>query len=113
MYISITAGQGHGDFLQDIGQGPIESGTVALEWDDDSDDNHVLRKLGDSLDITWAEARLLEIDPEQRTEYERNKGWIAVHYAWWYITDLGSVGVATTRHIFIMGDDGKTVGKVR
>lgn len=112
MYISITAGQGHGDVLQDVGDGPIESGTVAVEWGEDSDDNDILAELSKHLDITWG-ARLLEIDPAQRTEYERNKGIIAVRYAWWYVPDNGAMGVATTRNIFIVGDDGKTIGKVR
>ena len=114
MYISVTAGEGHGDFLQDVGKGPIESGTVALEWDEEAEDNNILSKLAEYLKLPWwTEARVLEVNASQRTEFERNKGWIAVHYAWWYVPDVGSVGVATTRNIFIVGDDGKTIGKVR
>lgn len=113
MYISVTAGEGHGDFLQDVGEGPIESGTVALEWNGGSGGVEILDKLAKAIGIVWVQSRLLDIDPDQRTDYERNKDWIAVRYAWWQIEGTGAVGVATTRNIFITGDDGKTIGKVR
>ena len=113
MYISVTAGEGHGDFLQDVGEGPIESGTVALSWKEGLGGADILDRLAKAIDCVWEQSRLLEIDSSKRTEYEYSKGWMAIRYAWWYVPDVGPVGVATTRNIFIVGDDGKTIGKVR
>ncbi len=112
MYIKVTVGDGHGDFIQEVGPGPLESGTIAVEWDPDAEDNNVLAKVAQELDIVWSQARLLEIDPQQ-TRYELNTGVAAVRYVWWYVPDSGAEGVVTTRNIFIVGNDGKTIDRVR
>lgn len=112
MYIKVTVGDGHGDFIQEVGPGPLESGSVAIKWEPNALDINILEQVAKHLDIHWAQAHLLEIDPHQ-TKYELNEGLLAVRYVWWYVPDSGTEGVVTTRNIFIVGNDGKTIDRVR
>jgi len=38
--------------------------------------------------------------------------WV-VHFAWWTDDDRGSFGIVTTHDLYIMGDNGKTIDRVR
>lgn len=113
MYVKVTLSDGHGDFIQEVGPGPLESGSVTIKryLDDDAEAN-ILTQVAEALDIVWAQAHLLEIDPQQ-TKYELNEGLLTVRYVWWYVPDSGTEGVVTTRNIFIVGNDGKTIDRVR
>lgn len=119
MYVKVTAGNHpfgqRGDFLTRV-HPPLYSDFAAIEisgmeWNEDGS-----VKSWDSVD--WAEVvgphqalYMLEFQPDQ-TEYERNKGIVAFRYARWDDPSQGGVAVVTTRNIFIVGENGKTIDRV-
>lgn len=122
MYIKVTHGDNMGgDFLIEATD-PLYSGLAAIPFDPNQDDDivealsHELgRQLSSSespVPLPFNHAYVLEIDPAQ-TEYEKNKGVLAVRYVWWFELNDGIHVVITTRNIFIVGDNGKTIDRVR
>lgn len=130
MYIKVAYGDHQsGDFLLDV-TGPIHSGLAAIKYDPEAVDNDVVGELGRTLErarlrelgqdqsddlihpIPFNHAHVLTIDPAQ-TKYERRQGLVGVQYAWWDEPMDGLHVVITTRPIYILGDNGKTIDKVR
>lgn len=124
MYVKVTCGvsphskRPTGDFLCEV-HTPIYFDVVAApvggnaEWDE----NGYLIHPGD-VDFGKAMGvdglsylHVLEIAAEQ-TEYEKARGLVPFRYVWWHDPDKGIMGVVTTRHIFILGDNGKTIDRV-
>lgn len=120
MYVKVTAGHHpygqRGDFLIEV-HGPIYSDFAAAtlgknaQWDDD----HTLVSPGD---VDWGDVmgasinylHMLEFIADQ-TQYEANENMVAFRYAWWE-SDKGIEAVVTTRNIFILSDQGKTIDRV-
>ena len=119
MYLKVAAGHHpygqRGDFLIEV-RGPVYYDYAAVrlgagaEWDED----HGLVSVGD---VDWSEAmgasvdylHMLEFTADQ-TQYEANEEMVAFRYAWWE-SERGIEAIVTTRNIFIMSDDGKTIDK--
>lgn len=121
MYVKVTAGDhpygAKGDFLTEV-HPPIYSDFIAAklgknaEWDDDKNlispgDVDWDKELGASIDYL----HMLEFTADQ-TQYEANKDIVAFKYAWWHDPDTGITAVITTRNIFILGANGKTIDRV-
>lgn len=125
MYIKVTHGATMGgDFLIEV-VGPIISGVAALPFDPKAQDHDIGGELsreirrqmglpsdGDEFVSIFNRVHVLEIDQDQ-TQYEANKGLIAVRYAYWEEPNDGLHAVVTTRNIFILSDAGKTIDRVR
>ena len=119
MYVKVTAGDHihgqRGDFLTEVTP-PIYSDYAAAKLDNAKWDND--GKLI-SWEIDWNEAlgasvqymHFLEFHIDQ-TEYERMNGMVAFRYVWWHDRDRGIEAVVTTRKIFIVGENGKTIDRV-
>ncbi|KKL12245.1 hypothetical protein LCGC14_2537730 [marine sediment metagenome] len=107
MYVKITAGSHGGDLIFETA-GPIESGALAAEVDNDGEVAYT-----EAIPSMPALLHMLEIDLEQRTKYERTSGLVRIRWARWPDQEEGSVGLVTTRNVFIVGDDGKTIDRVR
>lgn len=123
MYVKVNQAFGGSDFLIEVSTTPILSGTVAVNktavnWADPSYDiGHELAVAIFGTDESyltspWDELHVLQIDNEGQSEYERQNDLLAVKYAWWAENDSRKC-VVTTRNIFIVGNDGKTVDRVR
>lgn len=108
MYIKITAGEGHGDVLYDAGD-QVQSGYVAAPLQEGNSEYPDFTK---AIGVAIHEIHICEFRPDQ-TKYEKNHGLFAFRYAWWITDGVGVVCVVTTRNIFIVGDDGKTIDRVR
>lgn len=120
MYLSVTAGIGHGDFLIEA-QDPIYSGTAVIPWAN-TPDHDVGSLLWNYLELAerdwWAELHVLEIDDEGIVDEATPEGTggrrvLVPKYAWWMKPDVGCCGIVTTRTIFILGTNGKTIHRVR
>ena len=123
MYIKVTAGDGpngrHGDFLCAVWP-PIYFDHVAVEvgedavWDTDGSTllNPGTIDFNKALNASIEFMHLLELEPDQ-TRYEVNKNLFGFRYVWWNDPDTGLTAVVTTRNIFILGNDGKTIDRVR
>ncbi len=121
MYVKVTAGHGpngmHGDFLCEVTD-PIYFDYVAAPIGEDAtfDEDGKLTNPG-SIDFNEALhahiefMHLLELNPDQ-TRFEDNQGIIAFRYVWWNDPELGITAVITTRRIFIVGPDGRTIDRV-
>ena len=119
MYVKVTAGDQagiKGDFLTKV-YPPIYSDYIAAplgkdaEWKDDF--------LVHPGHIDFAEAIGADINHlymmefvADRTAYEEAKDIIAFRYVWWNDPDTGLTAVITTRKIFIIGENGKTIDSV-
>jgi hypothetical protein len=120
MYVKVTAGAHpygqRGDFLIEV-EPPIHFDHIAAplgenaQWDAD----HNLVSPGDidfqkaiGADINYL--HMLEFTADQ-TQYEANKEVVAFRYVWW-ASDKGIEAVVTTRRIFIVGENGKTIDRV-
>lgn len=117
MYVKVTAGTHGGDFLAKV-HPPLHSDFIAVPLGKNAvwDENHNLVSPGDidfgeALNIYMEYGHVLEISADQ-TQYEANKNMIAVRYAWWNDPDTGLTAVITTRNIFILGENGKTIDRV-
>lgn len=131
MYVKVTAGNhvggGRGDFLARV-HPPLYSDHIAAklgpnaEWEpcEGMRSGRQLKNPGQALDFEEAIGahidflHLLEFSPEQ-TEYERNQGpngLVSFRYVWWEDPDTGLTAVITTRNIFILGENGKTIDRV-
>jgi hypothetical protein len=128
LYLKVAYGDHQsGDFLLNV-TGPLHSGVVAIPFDPNKD-NDIVGQLEKALGEVGAReagqigqedryqpkfnyAHILAIDPAQ-TLYEKNQGYVAVRYVWWDEPMDGINVVITTRSIFILGDNGKTIDKVR
>lgn len=125
-YISVTQGGSMGgDFLLEArpASGEILSGTAVIPWRKGKDNDiggpllrEVLR-ISEEEEATrierggwWHTLHVLEIDEDQF--YFAEDGTLVVHYVWWGESD-GLRGVVTTRNIFIMGEAGQTIARVR
>lgn len=133
MYVKVTFGKRMGgDFLLELPRKtPIHSGSYAIPFDPDARDHDIAGGLGKAIaeDIE-GEAQtkdhedsqrsffagglhVLEIEQHQ-TQYEANKGLLVVKAVWWTDPEDGMPhGVVTTRNIFLQGDDGRTIERVR
>jgi hypothetical protein len=125
MYVKVTHGDAMGgDFLLPV-TGPIHSGSIAISFDPNAQDHDVGGELAKELgrqmlygdgaavqSMPLNRIHVLEID-QHRTQYEANKNLLAVRYVWWDEPMDGLHAVVTTRNIFIVGDDGKTIDRVR
>jgi len=120
MYVKVTAGHHpygqRGDFLIEV-EPPIYFDFTAAklgknaEWDENHDlvspgDIDFSEALGASVDYL----HMLEFTADQ-TQYEANQNMIAFRYVWWH-SDRGIEAVITTRNIFIVSDNGKTIDRV-
>ena len=120
MYVKVTAGAHpygqRGDFLTKA-HPPLYSDYAAThlpdaKWDDEG---HLI-SWGD---VDWSEAmgaqceyvHFLEFEIEQ-TVYEQLNGMVAFRYVWWSDPETGLTAVITTRNIFIVGENGKTIDRV-
>lgn len=111
MYVKVAyCDEQMGDFLIEV-TGPIHSGLVALPYDPDAQDHDISGELRKVLDLSLSRVHVLEIEQNQ-TQYEANQGFVAVRYVWWEDDD-GHHAVVTTRPIFVVGDNGKTIDRVR
>lgn len=129
MYVKVTQGRGMGgDFLLKVRSDEINSGTAVLPWDSekmDGDllgDNDIGQGLWEALDMGgqwWRLLHVLEIDTDQFVvaDASSEKGTtderLLAKYAWWWHEDGGAEAVVTTRNIFILGENGQTIDKVR
>ncbi|KKM60535.1 hypothetical protein LCGC14_1540800 [marine sediment metagenome] len=123
MYIKVTAGDGpngmHGDFLCKVFP-PIHFDYVAEEigedavWDTDGSTllNPGTIDFNKALNAHIEFMHLLELHPLQTT-YEKNKNLFTFRYVWWIDPETGLTAVITTRNIFILGENGKTIDRVR
>ena len=120
MYVKVTAGNHpygqRGEFLIEV-EPPIYFDHVAVklgknaQWDDD----HNLVSPGD---VDFSEAlgasinylHMLEFTADQ-TQCEVNQDMVAFRYVWWH-SAKGIEAVVTTRNIFIVGENGKTIDRV-
>ena len=117
MYIKVTAGaDGNvGDFLLPINlseRGGLRFGYVTMPWSDDPEsefDYAAMMAAVGGTDVNET-MHVLEFTPD-RTDYERDKGVASFKFARWHDRDSGMVTVATTRNIFILNDDGKTIDR--
>ncbi len=109
MYVKVTAGDhpygAKGDFLTKV-HPPIYSDYAAASIDEDGEVNFQEAMGADPNFIHH-----LEFDKTQ-TRYEENKNMVSFRYVWWDDPDTGLTAVVTTRNIFILGDNGKTIDKV-
>ena len=111
MYVKVTMDVEHGDTFWQT-EGPIDSGLYTVPFKDDGDGPIFDFQKG--LPSVPLLLHIHEIDMDQQTEYERNKNIVAVHFATWPDPEnVQSIGVVTTRNIFILGDNGKTIDRVR
>lgn len=121
MYVKVTAGGGenvptgnylaevHGDLFFDTHATPLGRNAV---WDDDGR----LRSPGD-IDFSG----LLRVEGSfslhvleftiSREEFEQHGEVVPFRFAWWRDPKDGLVGVVTTRNIFILGENGKTIDR--
>ena len=123
MYVKVTHGKNMGgDFLKELPGDEIYSGTAILPWESSKQDGDLLggndlgSLLWEELDFQgpfWHTLHILEINLDQyvHTDPDDGREWLIVKYVWWH-TD-GISAVATTRNIFILGDNGKTIDRVR
>lgn len=121
MYVKVTGGRHHfggrGDFLTRV-EPPLYTDYTAIELADDArwGDDGELESLGstdfhEALGAAIEFIHMLEFQPE-RTVYEENTGIVAFRYAWWHDSKTGLTAVVTTRSIFVLGENGKTIDRV-
>lgn len=109
MYVKVTADVEHGDTLWET-SGPVSSGFYGVPFEDDG--NGPIFDFQKGLPAVPSELNVHEIDTSNQTEYERTKRIVAVRFAGWPDSQGRSVGVVTTRNIFILGSNGKTIDRV-
>lgn len=133
MYVQVTHGSKMGgDFLLEVPKGAaLHSGTFAIPFDPKADDHDIVGELsiavseevngeprGNGDYEEWkrnffTEVHVLEIEQDQ-TQYEANKSLLVVKCIWWVDPTSGAMpAVVTTRNIFVIGENGQTVAKVR
>jgi hypothetical protein len=111
MYVKITAGERHGDVIFET-SGAVNYDTIAAKLGGNATETSIGDvDFGEAVGVTFNELSVLEIDRSQ-TRYEEGKGIFVFRYAWWVDDRRGFVGVVTTRNIFIVGDNGKTIDRV-
>ena len=120
MYVKVTAGEhltgAKGDFIIEVKDGPIYSDYAAVVLGDDAkwDDGNLVdlghTDFSEAMGCSPNTLHTLEFLPDQ-TKYEKNKGIVAFRYAYWH-NDEGITAVITTRNIFIVGANGKTIDRV-
>ena len=81
------------------------------EWDEKGN----LTSLGDTdwdkaLQASVSYLHLLEFTADQ-TRYEAHENMVAFRYVWWH-SEKGIEAVITTRPIYIIGENGKTIDRV-
>ena len=109
MYVKVTGDAKHGSSLWET-VGPVHSGLYGVPFTD-SDDQGPVFDFAEGLPFVPNLLNMREITVDNRTEYERGEDLVTVRFAWWFTTE-DSVGVVTTRNIFIMSGEGHTVDKV-
>lgn len=109
MFVKVTGDADHGNTLWET-PGPVEFGFYSIPFEDE-DGNGPTPKYSE-LPAMPSLFYVREIDSSQRTKYELSKGLVSVRFAWWPDPEHGSVGVVTTRSIFIMGPTGDTIDRV-
>jgi hypothetical protein len=107
MYIKVTAGNTSpiGDFLIEV-HPPVFSGLVAAPINDNGDVDFAQAI---NADIHYLHA--LELNYDQ-TVYEEGQEMVSFRYVYWDDPETGLTAVVTTRHIFILNDNGKTIDRV-
>jgi hypothetical protein len=107
MYVKVPSINDQGDFITQAA-GPINSGTVLLDFG--PNDTEVLDQLNEAIDANVSYLHVLQVGIGERPPL----GPVSVRYATWYDPTEGQVeGVVTSRHIFIVGENGKTIDRVR
>lgn len=126
MYVKVTSGNHshgqRGDFLCEVDP-PIYSDHISVKLTDDakwepSEGNATGRALVEhgidfeaALNAHIDFLHLLEFNPEQ-TDYEIKENMVSFRYVWWHDEKTGLTAVITTRNIFILGANGKTIDRV-
>lgn len=108
MYVKVNQGR-EGQDLIFAARNPITSGFAYFdpsEVDTSHGEPEWLDHLGDL--IPHGDWYLGEVFPQNFNDEQKYR----IRYAWWP-SDDGWSGVVTTRNIFILGDNGKTIDKVR
>jgi hypothetical protein len=111
MYVKVTGDAEHGDTIWETG-GPVQSGFYAILIEQVVDGDPVF-DFKDGLPYVPSTLHIHEIDVSQQTKHEKEHNRVAVRFAWWPDAAGDSVGVVTTRNIFLVGDNGKTIDRVR
>lgn len=106
MYVKVNQGHEGEDFLLET-HGPLTSGFKYFDLDEVSEHPDWIGMVG----IPHGTAMVLDVLPQNFNGQEKYR----VRYVWWPRNDgLGPFsGVVTSRNIFIVGDDGQTVDRVR
>lgn len=121
MYVKVSAADlANADFLTEVSQ-PLHSGSavVALggnaKWDDDG-------RLRSPGDVDFSKALRASVEYIHVLEFtgfrshcetdEAGNTLMPFRYAWWEDMAKGLTAIVTTRPIFILGDNGKTIDKV-
>ena len=110
MYVKVTGDGKHGDSLWET-SGPIESGRYGLPFTDEDGEGPVF-DFEKGLPFVPQLLAIREVDLDGQTTYEKNHSLISVRFAWWFDKMEGTIGVVTTRNIFIMSQEGHTIDKV-
>lgn len=120
MYVKVTAGDHpgpKGDFLHEV-HPPIYSDYVSAplgedaQWGEDGKLIHPgLMDFSEALRASINHLYMLEFIPDQ-TEYEVNKNIVGFRFVYWDDPGTGLTAVITTRRIFILSDQGKTIDRV-
>lgn len=125
MYVKVTAGrdpqspgQHHGDFLAEVVP-PLYSDHVAapLGRNAERSEKGAILTVGDvdfpgAIGAEFAVLHVLEIDPQNTVVQEDGSELFSFRYAWWDDPGVGRTAVITTRNIFVLGANGKTIDRV-
>ena len=118
MYVKVTAGnhpQGQrGDFIVHAGPGPIYSdfSLVPIPEGWTVEDGVSALDFEEVLGTPLHQLHVLEFQPSH-VDHGNDANTVCFKYAWW--DEEGSArahAVVTTRNIFIMSDEGKTIDRV-
>ena len=124
MYVKVTngrdphlPGQHTGDFLAQVTP-PLHSDHIAAPVGKNAEKTETGKVLtiGDvdfpsEIGADFETMHVLEMSPDQ-TVYEANNEMFAFRYVWWDDPQTGRTAVVTTRNIFILGENGKTIDRV-
>ena len=125
MYVKVTNGRDPnqpglhtGDFLAEVVP-PLRSDHIVAEVGKNAErgDTGRLITVGDvdfayAIGAEFARMHVLEVAPEQTTSPDPDTEMFAFRYVWWDDPAVGRVAVITTRNIFILGENGKTIDRV-